>query len=122
MKSIVKNNVKDDDDVDKWFERMRQRQKIPTRQIIQKRDDQLAKKGFQINSSRRRQGNKILNPPKTIEQLKKKGSKGNWGWSLNESGPNLSRIQSRNITERDRTKEGTSQPFMRYGFKLMWVK
>ena len=122
MKSIVKNNVKDDDDVDKWFERMRQRQKIPTRQIIQKRDDQLAKKGFQINSSRRRQGNKTLNPPKTIEQLKKKGSKGNWGWSLNESGPNLSRIQSRNITERDRTKEGTSQPFMRYGFKLMWVK
>ena len=101
---------------------MRQRQKIPTRQIIQKRDDQLAKKGFQINSSRRRQGNKTLNPPKTIEQLKKKGSKGNWGWSLNESGPNLSRIQSRNITERDRTKEGTSQPFMRYGFKLMWVK
>ena len=51
---MVKINVQDDDDVDKWFERMRQRQKIPTRQIIQKRDDQLAKKGFQNNSSRRR--------------------------------------------------------------------
>ena len=50
-----------------------------------------------------------LNPLKAVEQLKKKASKGNWGWSLNESGPNLSRIQSRNVTERERTTEGVTR-------------
>ena len=41
------SKIKEDSDVDKWFEKMRQRQKITPRQSIQKRDEQLVKKGFQ---------------------------------------------------------------------------
>ena len=45
------SKIKDDSDVDKWFEKMRQRQKITPRQSIQKRDEKLAKKGFQNDVS-----------------------------------------------------------------------
>ena len=41
------SQIKEDNDVDKWFEKMRQRQKITPRQSIQKRDEQLVKSGFQ---------------------------------------------------------------------------
>ena len=45
------SKIKDDSDVDKWFEKMRQRQKITPRQSIQKRDEKLVKKGFQNDVS-----------------------------------------------------------------------
>ena len=43
--------VKEDNDVDKWFEKMRRSQKLTPQQIIQKQDEQLSKKGFQINAN-----------------------------------------------------------------------